>query len=95
MQEKPLESNIQAETEQSIEALSPRTRKFSLAKEQESTRSQLAKVLIGLFSVTSLCMLGIISLKDNFEEKDFATIILTSQGTLVGTALGFYFGDRS
>lgn len=71
---------------------------FDPEQAQESTRSFLAKVLVFLFAGSSTIML-ILAFITDFESKeklkDFSTIIITTQSTLVGTALGFYFGDRS
>ena len=86
------------EPEKPIASLAPQKGPdFNPRKAQEETRSFLARALISLFSGTSLLIISLAFFTD-FENraktKDFVTILLTSQGTLVGTALGFYFGDR-
>lgn len=78
--------------------LEPREENYNPEKAQENTRSTLALMLISLFAATNMLMLiSLFFLEYQMEDKtkDFVTIILTTQGTLVGTALGFYFGDRS
>lgn len=97
------ESEVPVETlapdESDLKALSPREGgKYNPEAAQESTRSFLAKILVFLFagtSVLTVLLSFIVDLENKDKLKDFSTIIITTQGTLVGTALGFYFGDRS
>ena len=72
-----------------------------LKEQREDTRDWLAKgllcSLIGSY-ITSLIIIGVPQLRPQDEEqsiKDYLTLIITSQTTLVGTALGFYFGSKS
>jgi hypothetical protein len=77
---------------------------------QEETRSDLAKFLIygfaatiaGVFAIILIDKISYYSAKDEMKEKikdqtgtkDLITLVLTTQSTLVGAAIGFYFGTR-
>src|SRR6266542_6165393 len=66
---------------------------------RETTRSQLARWLMVLLSVTVLTLLllaglqlaGIVG-RSQISIRDLAQVTLTPVVTLTGTALGFYFG---
>lgn len=66
-----------------------------IAESQESTRSNLAKWMFGIYSTTILlCFLTVAFGLDKGERKEVLTIIITSQGTLIGSAIGFYFAGK-
>jgi hypothetical protein len=89
-----IDPNVSSEA---LEKLEPRERDFNIVKAQEETRSLLAKWLLGMLCTTLLASFLVMSsksLKDEPDLKNMLTLIITSQGTLVGTALGFYFGKQ-
>lgn len=89
-----IDPNVSSEA---LEKLEPRERDFNIVKAQEETRSLLAKWLLGMLCTTllaSFLVMSLKSLKDEPDLKNMLTLIITSQGTLVGTALGFYFGKQ-
>ena len=77
---------------------------------QEETRAKLAKYLIYGWAATIIAVFVIIlgdkyiyystpnleraNIKDQTGAKDLITLVLTTQSTLVGAAIGFYFGTR-
>ena len=77
---------------------------------QEETRSKLAKWLVAGFVATMAGIFLIIlidkiyyysasdvtkeKIKDQTGTKDLVSLILTAQSSLVGAAIGFYFGIR-
>jgi len=77
---------------------------------QEQTRSELAKWLVRGFVITMGGIFVIIlvdklfyysasdatkeKIKDQTGTKDLVSLILTAQSSLVGAAIGFYFGVR-
>jgi len=71
---------------------------------RENARAWLAKSLVYSLWGTLVVTFALIVIDrfiiysgkkiDNDQGKDFITLIWTAQTTLVGTALGFYFGDR-
>lgn len=78
-----------------------------ILRDREKARGWIAKALIvssiaTIFTTFSLIIVDRIAiygfgkeqLKDDGLGKDLITLIWTAQTTLVGTALGFYFGDR-
>jgi hypothetical protein len=63
---------------------------------KETTRSWLGIGLLAIYGITIGFTLGITNsdkIKDE-ERKEILILIITSQATLVGTALGFYFGKE-
>jgi hypothetical protein len=73
----------------------------TVAGHRETTRSQLARWLMGLLTITvlSLILLAGLQLADVIGMRgtsigDLAQIVLTPVVTLTGTALGFYFGAQ-
>jgi hypothetical protein len=67
---------------------------------RENTRHFLALYLVTVFAITNVVLLviaGIGYFKDseNQQTSNLLTLLLTSQTTLMGTALGFYFGERN
>ncbi len=75
---------------------------------QEETRALLAKRLVGIFFWTIILTFSFIvidqvlivifhdTLQKSFElSKEIITIIWTSEAALLGSALGFYFSNRS
>lgn len=73
-----------------------------LRSEQEKTRAWLAKGLVIIFGSTISAFFLFILIKIIFptsvnteDLKDLLTLILTSEVGIVGTALGFYFGNQS
>lgn len=69
---------------------------------RETTRSTLAKWLMGLLTLVvvgvlaagGLQMTGVVSATP-LSISDLATAVLTPVATLAGTALGFYFGAQT
>jgi lipid-binding SYLF domain-containing protein len=69
---------------------------------RETTRSQLARWLMGLLTLTVVTLLLLAGLQlagivgaSGTSIRDLAQIVLTPVVTLTGTALGFYFGSQS
>jgi len=72
------------------------TSRERIAESQESTRSNLAIAVIGIYGSTLLLSFLVISFElDKDQRKEVLTLILTSQSTIIGGAVGFYFGNRS
>ncbi|MGK7958487.1 MAG: hypothetical protein AB4063_25000 [Crocosphaera sp.] len=71
--------------------------KSRIRESQESTRSNLAIALFTAYTVTTVCVLLIASLTQINQEdrKEIVLLIITSQVTLMGSALGFYFGKEN
>lgn len=72
---------------------------LDLQRTRERTRQQLASLLLGTYASTNLAVLivagiGYFYTPKNDQTYNLLTLLITSQTTLVGTALGFYFGDR-
>ena len=96
-----LESQQEIQTELSyprekVVTLEPQEKEFYLEKGQEKTRGILTYVLVGTL-VVSLVVFSIfifISDLNGESKKELITLIWTSQITLIGTALGFYFGKK-
>lgn len=64
---------------------------------QESTRSRLAYSLFITYGVTILLVLSILLFTDKIDSesrKEIIVLILTSQSTIIGSALGFYFAKE-
>jgi hypothetical protein len=75
---------------------------FGPDEHRETTRAQLAKWLMALLTLTVLTILALAFLEmagalgdEKGELRDVAQFVLTPVVTLVGTALGFYFGAQS
>lgn len=67
-----------------------------IAESQESTRSNLAIGVIIIYGATLLLSFIVIGFGLNKDQrKEILTLILTSQSTIIGGAVGFYFGNRS
>jgi hypothetical protein len=68
--------------------------------QRESTRSQISVVLLGAFSLSlfaSYVMVGMAAFMPNIDRSiitDSLPLLLTPQITLLGVALGFYFGEK-
>jgi hypothetical protein len=74
----------------------------SVEGHRETTRSHLARWLMGLLTITVLTLLLLAGLQlagiigtTGISIADLAQIVLTPVVTLTGTALGFYFGAQS
>jgi hypothetical protein len=93
-----------------IEALAPITNKptisgsgsieevkASIQRSQESTRSFLAIAIFGAYAGIILWLLTLMTWGGfpDADRKEFIILILTSQSTLIGAALGFYFSRES
>jgi hypothetical protein len=71
----------------------------NLEGKREKTRSQLAIVLVGSVVGSGLLTFGLaiagfftpMDEKKQAFAKDMATLVITTQAALVGSALGFYF----
>ena len=69
--------------------------KARIAESQESTRGRLAIIIVSIYGATILFCFAVISLSIAKEErKEILTLIITSQATLIGSAIGFYFGKN-
>jgi hypothetical protein len=75
-----------------IEEKSSKTR---IAESQESTRGRLAISIVSIYGLTILLCFVIIGFGiAEGERKEILTLIITSQATLIGSAIGFYFGKN-
>ncbi|MEM9272748.1 MAG: hypothetical protein AAGA80_07265 [Cyanobacteria bacterium P01_F01_bin.143] len=61
----------------------------------EANKGKLAIAIIGIYGATILFCFAVIGfgLAKN-ERKEILTLIITSQATLIGSAIGFYFGKN-
>jgi hypothetical protein len=71
--------------------------KASIQKSQESTRSFLAIAIFAAYAGIIVWLLTLMTWGGfpDADRKEFIILILTSQATLIGTALGFYFSRES
>ncbi|HHP7232335.1 MAG TPA: hypothetical protein ACFCUY_15920 [Xenococcaceae cyanobacterium] len=84
----PLE--VKSYQENFIEEKSDQAR---IAESQKSTRGIFAIILISIYGATILLCLVLISWGMAGEDrKEILTLVITSQSTLIGSAIGFYFG---
>jgi hypothetical protein len=66
-------------------------------KNRDRTRSKIANYLLGIFAgslVTTFALVGVSSLTPNSDKgllKDLIPLIITSQASLLGVTIGFYF----
>ncbi len=64
---------------------------------RDRTRSKIANYLLGIFAgslVTTFVLVGVSSLTPNSDKgllKDLIPLIITSQASLLGVTIGFYF----
>lgn len=66
-----------------------------IAESQESTRGKLAIAIVSIYGATMLLCFVIICFRiTEGERKEILTLIITSQATLIGSAIGFYFGKN-
>lgn len=73
--------------------------RFDIVESQEHTRANLAYGLLGLLFVT-LAGSGVFVAfapqgENTKNNRELLTLIWTSEVTLVGSALGFYFGSQT
>lgn len=69
--------------------------KAKIAESQESTRGKLAITIISIYGSTILFCFAVIGFGiAEGERKEILTLIITSQATLIGSAIGFYFGKN-
>ena len=69
--------------------------KAKIAESQESTRKYLAVAIISIYGATMVFCFAIIGFGVAEEDrKEILTLIITSQATLIGSAIGFYFGKN-
>ena len=69
--------------------------KARIAESQESTRGKLAIAVISIYGTTILLCFATIGFGiAEGERKELLTLIITSQATLIGSAIGFYFGKN-
>jgi hypothetical protein len=100
----PLESESIVEGDDSLSlnqsSLKPKEiPRFDIVESQERTRSNLAYGLLGVLVLT-LAGIGIfVTFAPEGEKtenhRELLTLIWTSEVTLVGSALGFYFGSQT
>lgn len=97
------EEEEEKKSSKKLEELQEETKAYDIAKSQEKTRAWLAR---GLFLLLAITYIGCVSSflyytfksenkDDETAIKDFMTLVISSQTTLVGTALGFYFGAKT
>ncbi|MGF1481267.1 MAG: hypothetical protein ACFB4I_17585 [Cyanophyceae cyanobacterium] len=66
-----------------------------IRESQEATRSFLAPAVLIIYALTLVGCFGVVLWGlDKDERQEVITLIITSQGTLIGTAVGFYFGKN-
>ncbi len=91
--------DIESAAPKELEIGSIREKKADLEirKSQESTRNRIANWLLGTYTATIVGVFVIISFTEVSQEdrKEVILLIITSQATLVGSALGFYFGQKN
>ncbi len=102
--EKPLESELVVESDNSPPLnqtlLKPEEiPRFDIVESQERTRANLAYGLLWLLAAT-LAGAGLFvtfapESKNTEDNRELLTLIWTSEVTLVGSALGFYFGSQT
>lgn len=69
--------------------------KAKIAESQESTRGKLAVAIVSIYGATMLFCFAVIGFGiAEGERKEVLTLIITSQATLIGSAIGFYFGKN-
>ena len=69
--------------------------KRRIAESQESTRGRLAIAIVGIYGSTILFCFAVIGFGiAEGERKELLILIITSQATLIGSAIGFYFGKN-
>jgi len=69
--------------------------KAKIAESQESTRGKLAVAIISIYGATILFCFTVIGFgMAKGDRKEVLTLIITSQATLIGSAIGFYFGKN-
>lgn len=69
--------------------------KAKIAESQESTRGRLAVAIVSIYGATIFFCFIVIGFGIAEEErKEILTLIITSQATLIGSAIGFYFGKN-
>lgn len=90
------------EESESMKPLVKEGKLVEIRSEQEKTRAWIAKALVIIFGSTIGGVLFFISIEVLFPHnvskedlKDISTLILISETGIVGTVLGFYFGNHS
>ena len=69
--------------------------KARIAESQESTRGKLAVAIVSIYGATILLCFTVIGFGiAEGERKEILTLLITSQATLIGSAIGFYFGKN-
>lgn len=87
-----LPQKVKPYQENFIEEKSSKTR---IAESQESTRGRLAIAIVSIYASTILLCFVVIGFgMAEGERKEILTLIITSQATLIGSAIGFYFGKN-
>lgn len=102
--ERPFEAGSVIESDDSLpldqSLLKPKEiPRFDIVESQERTRANLAYGLLGILVVTLAGVGVFITFAPSGEKteshRDLLTLIWTSEVTLVGSALGFYFGSQT
>lgn len=71
-----------------------KTSKQRIAESQETTRSFLAIFIMTIYAGTLIgCFVIAVGLEKE-DRQEILTLLITSQATLLGGALGFYFGKN-
>jgi hypothetical protein len=71
-----------------------------LVKQHETTRTRLAMWIVKMFGSSLLAtflLVGVATFNPTVDKtliKDMVPLVITSQSTLMATALGFYFGTK-
>lgn len=71
-----------------------------VAQQREKTRTAIAMRFINLFGATltaTFVLMGVAAFNSSADKpliKDIASLAITSQVGLLGTALGYYFGNK-
>ena len=66
-----------------------------MVESQKSIGGGIASAIISIYGATILLCFAVIGLGVAIEErKEILTLIITSQATLIGSVIGFYFGKN-
>jgi hypothetical protein len=91
------DGDLSAESASRLEAPPPTLEPFNLTREQEKVRGRIAEGLLMMLGVILLfAFLTLWALGTNFGDLEkLMTIIFAPVITLVGTATGYYFGNKT
>lgn len=91
------DGDLTAESASRLEASPPTLEPFNLTREQEKVRGRIAEALLMLLAVIVLfAFLTLWIYSTTFVDLEkLMTIIFAPVITLVGTATGYYFGNKT